>query len=233
MIRPHPGRARFLVSSASAAFLFAAAVPARGQAPALDPATEDRVSRAAATIQMAAGGRKAAFLTYGTPAADRYMALQEFRDKRRRAVLDAAEALLAVRGSFPKDQWKAMVEQLAAGSPVPLLVERAQQELPAAVPDAARRAPAEKALAELAKAIKKDESERESARKKFFSLLEKEKSTSDDFISALEKFGNSEEKLDKAVAEGTGAVQAAMTRAEWDDLVQRMLRPAGGGVPKP
>jgi hypothetical protein len=230
MSRVHPGGAKVFVSFASAALLFAAGVPARGQTPALDPATQDRVDRATAVITMAAGQRKAAFLEYGTPAADRYMALQEFRDKRRRAVLDAAEALLAVRGSFPKEQWKALVEQLAVGSPVTLLVERAQQELPAAVPDAARRAPAEKALAELVKAIKKDEGERESARKKFFSLLEKEKSTSDDFISALEKFGNAEEKLDKAVAEGTGAVQAALTRAEWDDLTQRMRRPPSGSA---
>ena len=213
------------------AALLGAPLPARAQAAALDPATQDRFDKAAAAIQLAAAQRKAAFLTYGTPSADRYMALQEFRDKRRRATLDAAEALLAVRGSFPKDQWRALVERLAAGGPMPLLVERAQKELPAVVPDAARRAPAEKALQDLAKAVQKDESERESARKKFFSLFEKEKSSSDYFISRLESFGNSEEKLDKAIAEGTGAVQAAMSRTEWDDLVRRISGPPSGNAP--
>ena len=213
------------------AALLAASIPAFSRPAGLDPATQDRYDKATAMIQLAAAQRKSAFLTYGTPSADRYMALQEFRDKRRKAVLDGAEALLAVRGSFPKDQWQKLVEQLAAGGPMPLLVEQAQKELPAVVPDAARRAPAEKALTDLATAIKKDAKERESARKKFFSLLEKEKSTSDDFISSLESFGNAEEKLDKAIAEGMGAVQAALTRAEWDDLVRRISRPPGEGAP--
>ena len=211
------------------AAVLAAAIPASAQTVGLDPATQDRFDKATAMIQLALAQRKSVFLTYGASQADRYMALQEFRDKRRRATLDAAEALLAVRGSFPKDQWKALVEQLAAGGPVPLLVERAQKELPAVVPDAARRAPAEKALLDLATVIKKDEKERESARKKFFSLLEKEKSTSDDFISRLESFGNAEEKLDKGIAEGAGAVQAALTQAEWDELVRRISRPPGEG----
>ena len=210
--------------------LLGAPLPARAQATGLDPATQDRFDKAAAAIQLAAAQRKTAFLTYGTPSADRYMALQEFRDKRRRATMDAAEALLAVRGSFAKEQWKSLVEQLAAGGPVPLLVERAQKELPAVVPDAARRAPAEKALLDLVTAIRKDEKERESARKKFFSLLEKEKSSSDDFISRLESFGNAEEKLDKGIAEGAGAVQAAMTREEWDELVRRISRAPGEGA---
>lgn len=223
-------------SIAAISFLVAltgAPLPARGQAAALDPSTQDRFDKAAAAIRLAAAQRKSAFLTYGIPSADRYMALQEFRDKRRRATLDAAEALLAVRASFPKDQWKALVEQLAAGGPMPLLVERAQKELPAVVPDATRRAPAEKALQDLATAIRKDEKERDSARKKFFSLLEKEKSTRDDFISRLESFGNAEEKLDKGIAEGAGAVQAALTRAEWDELVRRISSSPGEGAPKP
>ena len=211
------------------AALIAASIPASAQPGGLDPATKDRVDKATAMIQLALAQRKSVFLTYGASQADRYMALQEFRDKRRRATLDAAEALLAVRGSFPKDQWKTLVEQLAAGGPMPLLVERAQKELPAVVPDGARRAPAEKALLDLATAIKKDEKERESARKKFFSLLEKEKSTSDDFISRLESFGNAEEKLDKGIAEGAGAVQAALTQAEWEELVRRISRPPGEG----
>lgn len=214
-----------LLAALSAAVL--AVLPALAQEAGLDPATKDRVEKATAMIQLAAAQRKSTFLAYGRPAADRYMALQEFRDKRRRAVLDAAEALLAVRASFPKDQWKALVEQLAAGGPMPLLVERAQKELPTVVPDAARRAPAEKALSDLAGAIKKDEKERESARKKFFSLLEKEKSSGDDFISRLESFGNAEEKLDTAIAEGTGAVQAALTQAEWAELVRRISDPPG------
>ena len=212
------------------AALLVAAISAPAQTGGLDPSTQARFDAATETIRRANADRKSAFLAYGTPTADRYMALQEFRDKRRRAVLDAAEALLAVRGSFPKEQWKTLVEQLAAGGAVPLLVERAQKELPAVIPDTARRAPAEKALLDLVTAIKKDEKERESARKKFFSLLEKEKSTSDDFISRLESFGNAEEKLDKGIAEGAGAVQAAMTRAEWDELVRRISQAPGEGA---
>jgi hypothetical protein len=204
------------------AALLVAAISAPAQTGGLDPSTQARFDAATETIRRANADRKSAFLAYGTPTADRYMALQEFRDRRRKAVLAAADALLEVRGSFPKDSWKALVERLGAGGPMPLLVDQALKELPSVIPDAARRAPAEKAFTDLANAIRKDEKERESARKKFFSLLEKATSTRDDFISRLESFNDTEEKLDQKIAEGAGAAQAAMSRTDWDELVRRI-----------
>ena len=207
--------------------LLVAAISAPAQTGGLDPATQARVDEAVTTIRQADAQRKSVFLTRGTSSADRYMTLEQFRATRRKATLAAAEALLSVRGSFPKDAWKMLVSHLAEGGSMPLLVDRAQKELPTVVADETRRATAGKALEDLAGAIKKDESERESGRKKFFSLLEKQSSTSDDFISSLEKFNDAQAKLDDRIVQGMGALEQALTPAEWDELVRRISRPPG------
>ena len=111
---------------------------------------------------------------------------------------------------------------------MPRLVDQAKTELPGVVADETRRTTAGKALEDLAGAIKKDESERESGRKKFFSLLEKQSSTSDDFISSLEKFNDAQAKLDDRIVQGMGALEQALTPAEWDDLIRRISRPPVG-----
>ena len=182
------------------------ALSAHAQEGGLDPATESRVGADLELIRQADVERKSIFLTWGSSQADRYRNLQEFRDRRRLAALDAAEALLAVRGSFPKERWKTLVEQVAASGSEPLLVGRAQKELPAVVTDEARRKPAEKALKVLASAVEKNARERESGRKKFLSLLEKQNSTRDDFVSKLASFDEAQSKLDDKIAERTGAL---------------------------
>lgn len=212
------------------AALFAAAISAPAQPGGLDPATQARVDEAVATIRQADVQRKAVFLTRGTSSADRYRTLEQFRATRRKATLAAAEALLSVRGSFPKDAWKNLVTHLSEGGSMPRLVDQAKAELPAIMADEMRRAAAGKALEDLSGAIKKDESERESGRKKFFSLLEKQSSSSDDFISSLEKFNDSQAKLDDRIVRSMGALEQALTPVEWDDLVRRISAlPPGHG----
>jgi hypothetical protein len=210
------------------AALFTAAISAPAQQGGLDPATQGSVDNAIATIRRADAQRKSVFLTRGTSSADRFMALEQFRATRRKATLGAAEALLSVRGSFPKDAWKTLVSHLSEGGSMPRLVDQAKTVLPGVVADETRRATAVKALEDLAGAIKKDESERESGRKKFFSLLEKQSSTSDDFISSLEKFNDAQAKLDDRIVQGMGALEQALTPAEWDDLIRRISRPPVG-----
>ncbi len=207
------------------AFL-AAVTSAAAQTPGLDAATQARVDEAVATIRQADAQRRSVFLTRGTSSADRFMTLEQFRATRRKATLAAAEALLAVRGSFPKEAWKTLVGHLSGGGSMPRLVDQAKKELPAVVADETRRTAAVKALEELASAIRKDESERESGRKKFFSLLEKQSSTSDDFISSLEKFNDSQAKLDDKIVQNVGALEQALTPAEWDELVRRISAPS-------
>jgi hypothetical protein len=211
------------------ATIVAAGTCAFGQEPGLDPATEARVERDLAKIRQAEAERKSVFLTYGSTLAERYQNLQEFRDRRRLAALDAAEALLAVRGSFPKDRWKALVVQVASGGSEPLLVERARKELSSVVTDEARFKDAEKALDELSDAVEKNARDRESGRKKFLSLLEKESSTRDDFVTALQHFDAAQAKLDDKIAQSTGALQQALTEAEWAELLRKISSPAGAG----
>ncbi len=193
----------------------------------LDAATEARLAADRDAILKADAARRAALLARGTDRGDLFRALNEFRDRRRKAVLDAADALLAVRGAVPKDEWKAIVAQVRTSGGMPFVAEQARRELPAVVPDAARRAAADKRLAEPEAAIRKHDADPASARAKFLSLLEKKSSTKDDFITGLEKLTEAQEKLDDKVVDGVGALQRTLTPEEWDDLVRR-LAPAGG-----
>jgi hypothetical protein len=211
--------------------LLAVSTALPGLAAGLDAATEARLAADKAAIRKADASRREVLLTRGTDQGDRTRALYEFRDQRRKAVLDAANALLAVRATVPKDEWKAIVAQLGAGGGMPFLAEQARKELPAVVADPARAASADKTLEELAGAIRKHGADPESAGKKFLALLEKKNSTSDDFISGLEKVTEAQEKLDDKVVDAVSNLQRTLTPAEWDELVRR-LAPAGGAPTK-
>jgi hypothetical protein len=212
--------------------LTAGALSAHAREGGLDPATESRIRSDLAAIRQADAERKSVFLTYGSTLADRYRNLQEFRDRRRKAALDAADALLAVRASFPKERWKSIVEGVAAEGPERLLVEQALTELPAVVTDEARRKTAGKALEELADAVEKSARDRASGRKKLLSILAKESSTRDDVVSKLASIDEAQSKLDEKLAESTGALQRALTETEWAELVRRISGPPGGGPGK-
>jgi hypothetical protein len=222
-------RFRFL----SLAAFSALAVTAAAQAPALeaglDPAVDARVKSDLDTIRKADANRKTAFLTWGSPKAERYQILQQFRDTRVKASMDAVEALVPFRTSMPKDQWKTVVSHVAAQTPEPLLAEKALKELPAVVPDGTRRKPAEKALKDLVSAVEKNEKEREKGRQKFFSLLEKPTSNREEFVSVLAKFGDAQADLDDKLVEASDALQQALTQTEWQELVRRVSPPQPGG----
>lgn len=205
--------------------LLAASTALPGLAAGLDAATEARLAADREAIRRADASRRTVLLTRGTEQGDRNRALEEFRDARRKAVLDAAEALLAVRDVLPKEEWKAIVAQVGAAGGMPFLAERAQKELPAVVLDPARRGSADKILADLSAAIRKHGADPNSARQKFLSLLEKKKAERDDFISGMEKLTAAQEKLDKQVLDGISALQRTLTAEEWDALVRRLPAP--------
>jgi len=201
--------------------LLAASTAVPGLAAGLDAATQARLSADREAIRQADASRRAVLLTRSSDAGERQRALYDFRDRRRKAVLDAAEALLAVRGSFPKDEWKMIVAQIGAAG-MPFLADQARKELPAVVADPARRASADETLAKLAAAIEKHGSDPESARKRFLALLEKKSSTRDDFVTALQKINEDQENLDETVLNAVGNLQRTLTAEEWDALVGRL-----------
>ena len=205
--------------------LLAATTALPGFAAGLDPATQARLAADKEAIRQADAARRAVLLKRGTDQGERNRALEDFRDRRRKAVLDAVEALLAVRSTVPKEEWKAIVAQVGAGGGMPFLAEKAQKELPAVVSDPARRASADKTLADLAAALKKQSADPNSAGQKFLSLLEKKNSTKDDFITATEKLTAAQEKLDQKVLDGLSNLQRTLTPEEWDELVRRLAAP--------
>lgn len=205
--------------------LLAAATALPGLAAGLDPATQARLAADKEAIRQADASRRSVLLTRGTDQGERNRALEDFRDRRRKAVLDAVEALLAVRASVPKEEWKAIVAQVGAGGGMPFLAERAQKELPAVVSDPARRASADKTLGDLAADVRKKGADPTSAGQKFLSLLEKKSSTKDDFITAMEKLTAAQEKLDQRVSDGISNLQRTLTPEEWDELVRRLAAP--------
>ena len=205
--------------------LLAATTALPGFAAGLDAATQARLAADREAIRQADASRRAVLLTRGTEQGDRNRALEDFRDRRRKAVLDAVEALLAVRATVPKEEWKAIVAQVGAGGGMPFLAEKAQKELPAVVSDPARRASADKTLADLAADLKKQGADPNSAGQKFLSLLEKKSSTKDDFITGMEKVTAAQEKLDQKVLDGLSNLQRTLTPEEWDELVRRLAAP--------
>jgi hypothetical protein len=222
-------RCRSLFLAGLSALALTAAAPAPAFQGGLDPAVDARVNADLDTIRKADASRKAAFLTWGSPKAERYQILQQFRDTRVKASMDAVEALVPFRTSMPKDRWKSVVSHVAAQTPEPLLAEKARKELPAVVPDETRRKPAEKALKDLMSAVEKTESEREKGRQKFFALLEKPTSTREEFVSVLAKFGDQQAELDDKLVAASDALQQALTEAEWRELVRRVSPPPPGG----
>lgn len=207
----------------SALLALMAAFP--GLAAGLDPATQARLAADKEAIRQADASRRSVLLTRGTDQGERNRALEDFRDRRRKAVLDAVEALLAVRATVPKEEWKAIVAQVGAGGGMPFLAGKAQKELPAVVLDPARLASADKTLADLAAALKKQGADPNSAGQRFLSLLEKKNSTKDDFITAMEKLTAAQEKLDQRVTDGISNLQRTLTPEEWDELVRRLAAP--------
>lgn len=205
--------------------LIAATTAFPGLAAGLDPATQARLAADKEAIRQADASRRSVLLTRGTDQGERNRALEDFRDRRRKAVLDAVEALLAVRATVPKEEWKAIVAQVGAGGGMPFLAGKAQKELPAVVLDPARRASADKTLADLAAALKKQGADPNSAGQRFLSLLEKKNSTKDDFITAMEKLTAAQEKLDQRVTDGISNLQRTLTPEEWDELVRRLAAP--------
>ncbi len=206
----------------SIAALLAASTPLLALPGGLDPDTQAKVAATASAIRRAEAERRSVFLDREATQADRYRTLQEVRDVRRKAALEAAEALLSVRGTFPAEEWKALVAGLSEGGTMPRLVEQARKELPAVVADAGRRKAAEKALGDLESAVTKEAKERESARKKFLRLLEKKDSSRDDFVSGIASFSASQEALDDRLVESAAALQKTLTPEEWADLVGRI-----------
>jgi len=222
-------RRRTLILTVLSALAVTVAGPARAQSAGLDPAVDARVKTDFEAIRQADANRKLAFLRQDTPDAARYQILQEARDVRTRASLDAVQALFPVRASMPKDAWKALVAQLAAQPPHALLAEQALKELPAVVPDETRRKPAEKALKELVSAAKDSDDDRQAGRKKVFELLEKPTSTLEDFVTVLAKYSDKQAKLDDKLVAASDALQRALNEAEWQELVRRLSKPAAGG----
>jgi hypothetical protein len=212
---------------AAALLALFAALPARAS---LDPAVEARLAADRSAIRKADADRRAVLLSPSTDQGERTRALNEFRDQRRKAVVDAAEALLSVRASVPKEEWKAILDQAGGtGGGMPFMAEQAKKELPAVVADPGRRASADRILTDLAAAIRKKGADPVSARQKFMSLLEKKSSTRDDFVTALMKLTEAQEKLDETVLNGLGALQRTLAPPEWEELARRLAAAAGGG----
>ncbi len=210
--------------------LVAAAASTGALASGLDAATQARLSAALEEIREADASRRAVLLAPGSQQGDLNRALNDFRDRRRKAVLDAAEALLAVKGSFPKDEWKEIVARIEAAAGLPTAVDQARKELPAVVADPARRGAADKTLADLSAAFKKHGADPASARRKFLSLLEKKNVERDDFVSGMEKITAAQEDLDRKVVDSLGSLRRTLTPAEWDALAERLSAPAGAGA---
>ncbi len=121
--------------------------------------------------------------------------------------------------------------QLAEQPTHPLLAEEALKQLPEVVPDAARRQPAEKALKEPRRAPRRTTrtTGRTGGRSSSRSSTTRT-SNLEDFVSVLAKWDDKQAKLDDKLVESSGALQQALSEAEWQELVRRISKPVAGGA---
>ena len=198
----------------------------------LDPATEARLAADREAIRKADASRRAVLLAPASEQGDRFRALNEFRDQRRKAVLDAAEALLAVRGAVPKEEWQSVVAQVGAGGGMPFLAEQVQKELPAVVAEPARRAAADKTVADLSAEIKKGRADPPSARKKFFRPPGQEELHEGRLhLGDREGHGGAGEDRHEDRGRHLGLLQRTLTPRSGADLVKRLPAPGGPAAP--
>jgi len=166
---------------------------------------------------------KATFLTQGSSVGDRRLSLNVFRDDRGKAAISAVDALLKVREQVSKAEWKAIWPEgyFALSDSGPLLAVKLQEAIPSVVSDPARRTKAEEIAASLAKAAKTDETARRKAAGRFSDLLAGYDTPRDGFIDLVNKLEESQVKMDEALIEGAGRLQAVLTPEEWAALASR------------
>ena len=155
---------------------------------------------------------------------DRQLALNLFRDKRRKAALSAVDAMMKVRDLVTKKEWTGLWPEgyFIVVKPEPRLAERLPQVLPSVVTDPARLKQAQAVAADLAKATKADASAGKKARGRLEDLLEDYETRHDDFIELVNRLNDEQEKHDGAVIEASGKLQQLLAAEEWSALVKQL-----------
>lgn len=166
------------------------------------------------------------FTSPASSAADRRLALNLFRDDRRKAAVSAVDAMLKVRALVSEKEWKALWPDgyFVAEKPAPRLAERLPEALAAVVTDPARLGQAQAVAADLVKATKADVSAGKKARGRLEGLFSDYDTYRDNFIDLVNRLNDEQEKHDEAAIEASGKLRQVLTPEEWDALT-RWLAP--------
>lgn len=183
-----------------------------------------RWQAAGEAMKIADAELKAAFSSPTSSAGDRQLALNLFRDDRRKAAISAVDAMLKVRDLVSKKEWKGLWPEgyFAVAKAAPRLAERLPEVLPSVVTDPARLKQAQAVAAELAKATKADTAAGKKARGRLEDLLADYDTLQDDFIELVNGLNDQQEKHDRAVVEASGKLQQVLTPAEWGALTKQV-----------
>lgn len=176
------------------------------------------------TMKKADAELKAAFASATSSVGDRQLALNLFRDDRRKAAISAVDAMLKVRDLVSKKEWKGLWPEgyFVTEKPAPRLAERLPEALPSVVTDPARLKQAQAVAADLAKATKADVSAGKKARGRLEDLFADYDTLQDDFIELVNRLNDEQEKHDKAAIDASGKLQQLLTPEEWGALTKQL-----------
>ncbi len=176
------------------------------------------------TMKKADAELKAAFASPTSSVGDRQLALNLFRDDRRKAAISAVDAMLKVRDLVSKKEWKGLWPEgyFVTEKPAPRLAERLPEALPSVVTDPARLKQAQAVAADLAKATKADVSAGKKARGRLEDLFADYDTLQDDFIELVNRLNDEQEKHDKAAIDASGKLQQLLTPEEWGALTKQL-----------
>jgi len=183
-----------------------------------------RWQAAGEAMKIADAELKAAFSSPTSSAGDRQLALNLFRDDRRKAAISAVDAMLKVRDLVSKKEWKGLWPEgyFVTEKPAPRLAERLPEALPSVVTDPARLKQAQAVAADLAKATKADVSAGKKARGRLEDLFADYDTLQDDFIELVNRLNDEQEKHDKAAIDASGKLQQLLTPEEWGALTKQL-----------
>jgi hypothetical protein len=194
------------------------------QVAALGRRFDDQWQASGEAVRKAEAERRAVFSNQASSTGERRLALNVFRDDRRKAAVGAVDAMLKVKVLVTKKEWKGLWPEgyFAPAAPPPPLAERLRSALPTVVSDPARLGQAQEVAAKLEKAVRADVSAGRKARGRLEDLFAEWETRRDAFIELVNDLNADQEKHDEAAIEAAGQLQKILTAEEWGALAARI-----------
>jgi hypothetical protein len=185
---------------------------------------DTRRQQAAQSVQKAQAKMREVFLAQGLAPAEKRIALQEFRDDRRKAAFSAFDPLLKLREVVSSREWDQIWPKDYFAFPVPdhSLPGRIQTALPSVVTDPMRKQQALDVAKRLVESVNKAEAARKKQTGRLERLMRQGDIPRDEFIESVGDLEKAQEKLDDEFINEAGQLQKVLSKEEWAALTAQL-----------